>query len=157
VSSWHYARGEAYAAHHDAAGVAREMALITGEGPGMEVARGVLAGRIAMLQGHYAQAADDFAKAADKQDAMIEGFDPPPWWYPVRRSAACAWLLDGQYAKAVEAATLSLKRWPDDPMTLLIRSRAEDGLGHTADARHDDAQAIGDWEGDLAKVDVMVI
>ena len=157
ISSWHYARGEAYAAHHDAAGVAREMALVTGDAPEMVVARGVLAGRIAMLQGHYAQAAKDFEEAAEKQDAMIEGFDPPPWWYPVRRSAAAAWLLDGQYDKAAEAATTSLRKWPGDPMALLIRSRAEDGQGHAADARHDEASAIGDWLGDLGKVDVMVI
>ena len=88
---------------------------------------------------------------------MVEGFDPPPWWYPVRRSAAAAWLLDGQYAKAADAATTSLQKWPDDPMTLLIRSRAEDGLGRAADARHDEASAIGDWQGDIAKVDVTVI
>lgn len=157
ISSWHYARGEAYAARHDAAGVTREAALVKGDAPVMEVARGVLAGRLAMLEGHYAQAAQAFEAAAAKQDAMITGFDPPPWWYPVRRSAAAAWLQDGQFAKAADAATLSLKSWPADPLTLLILSRAEDGLGSAAQARHDAAQAIGDWEGDIAKVDVTVI
>jgi tetratricopeptide (TPR) repeat protein len=154
---WHYARGEVFAARHDAAGVAREAAFMKGDAPIKDVARGVLAGRLAMLQGHYADAAAAFEAAAAKQDAMVEGFDPPPWWYPVRRSVAAAWLLDGQYAKAADAATASLQKWPDDPMTLLIRSRAEDGEGHAADARHDDAEAIGDWEGDLARVDVTVI
>jgi tetratricopeptide (TPR) repeat protein len=154
---WHYARGEVYAARHDAAGLAREAAAMKGEAPIKDVARGVLAGRLAVLQGHYAEAAKDFEAAADKQDAIVTGYDPPPWWYPVRRSAAAAWLLDGQYAKAVEAATASLKIWPDEPMTLLIRSWAEDKAGRAADARHDEARAIGDWQGDLAKVDVTVI
>ncbi len=154
---WHYARGEAYAARHDAAGVSREMAAMTGDAPIKDVARGVLAGRLAMLQGHYAQAAQAFEAAAAKQDAMIVGYDPPPWWYPVRRSAAAAWLLDGQFAKAADAAKASLNGWPADPLALLILSRAEDELGQAAQARHDDASAIGDWQGDIAKVDVMVI
>jgi tetratricopeptide (TPR) repeat protein len=158
LSFYHYAKGEGFAALHDAAGVAREAAQVTGDAPIMVVARGVLAGRQAMLQGHYADAAAAFEAAAGKQDAQLtSSFDPPPWWYPVRRSAAAAWLLDGQYAKAEAAARLSLKSWPADPLTLLILSRAEDGLGRAADARHDEAQAIGDWEGDLGKVDVMGI
>ena len=57
LSFYHYARGEALAELHDAAGVAREAALVTGDAPVMVVARGVLAGRLAMLQGHYAKAA----------------------------------------------------------------------------------------------------
>jgi tetratricopeptide (TPR) repeat protein len=154
---WHYARGEVFAARHDAAGVAREAALMKGDAPIKDVARGVLAGRLAVLQGRYADAAASFEAAADKQDAIVTGYDPPPWWYPVRRSAAAAWLLGGQYAKAADAAKASLKIWPSDPLTLLVLSRAEDGLGRTAEARHDDAAAIGDWEGDLAKVDVATI
>jgi tetratricopeptide (TPR) repeat protein len=157
LSFYHYARGEAFAALHDAAGVSRESAQVTGDTPVMAVAKGVLAGRLAILQGHYADAANAFEAAATKQEAMVVGFDPPPWWYPVRRSAAAAWLLDGQYAKAADAAAASLKGWPADPLALLILSRAEDGLGRAADARHDDASAIGDWQGDIAKVDVMGI
>jgi tetratricopeptide (TPR) repeat protein len=154
---WHYARGEVYAARHDAAGLAREAALMKGDAPIKDVARSVLAGRLAVLQGHYAEAAQAFEAAAAKQDAMIEGFDPPPWWYPVRRSAAAAWLLDGQYAKAAEVATVSLQKWPGDPMALLVRSWAEDKEGHISDARRDEATAIGDWQGDLSKVDVTVL
>jgi hypothetical protein len=158
LSFYHYARGEALAELHDAAGVAREAALVTGDAPVMVVARGVLAGRLAMLQGHYAKAAQAFEAAATKQETLLTTFfDPPPWWYPVRRSAAAAWLLDGQYAKAADDATTGLKNWPADPLTLLILSRAEDGLGRAADARHDDASAIGSWQGDIAKVDVAVI
>ncbi len=155
---YHYGRGEAFAVRHDAAGLSREAALVTGDAPAVVVARGVLAGRLAMLQGHYAHAAEAFETAAAKQDTLLTtGFDPPPWWYPVRRSAAAAWLLDGQFAKAADTASASLKAWPADPLALLVLSRAEDGLGQGAQARHDDEAAIGDWEGDLAKVDVAVI
>jgi tetratricopeptide (TPR) repeat protein len=157
LSFYHYARGEAFAALHDAAALSRESAQVTGDTPVVAVAKGVLAGRLAILEGHYADAANAFEAAATKQEAMVVGFDPPPWWYPVRRSAAAAWLLDGQYAKAADAATASLKGWPADPLALLILSRAEEGLGRAADARHDDASAIGDWQGDIAKVDVMGI
>ena len=157
-SLYHYARGEAFAVLHDATGLAREAALVTGERPASVVARGVLAGRLAMLEGHYAAAAEAFEAAAAKQDTLLtSGFDPPPWWYPVRRSAAAALLLDGQFAKAADAAAASLKAWPADPLALLVLSRAEDGLGRNLQARHDDEEAIGDWEGDIAKVDVAVI
>ena len=42
-------------------------------------------------------------------------------------------------------------------MALLILSRAQDGLGHATEARHDDAQAIGNWQGDIARVDVAIL
>jgi tetratricopeptide (TPR) repeat protein len=156
LSFWHYARGEAFAARHDADGVAREAALVTGDAPIMSVARGVLVGRLAMLQGHYAAAAEAFEGAAAKQETLlVSAFDPPAWWYPVRRSAAAAWLLDGQYAKAADAATTSLKAWPADPLALLVLSRAQDGQGHGPEARHAHRQLVGRYRqgrcgGDLS-------
>lgn len=156
---YHYARGEAYAARHDAAGVMREAAFLRGNTlPLAVVARGVLAGRLAMLRGRYADAAEAFAAAAVKQDTILgTAWDPPPFWYPVRRSAAAAYLLDGQFAKAAETATASLQTWPDDPLTLLILSRAKEGLGRAAESRDDSAKAAAMWEGDIAKVDVTII
>jgi tetratricopeptide (TPR) repeat protein len=155
---YHYARGEAFAALHDATGLSREAAQVPGTDPVLTVARSVLAGRLAMLQGHFADAAQAFeAAAAQQQTLLASSMDPPRWWYPVRRSAAAAWLLDGQFARAAEVAKLSLQSWPDDPLALLVLSRAEDGLGRAAQARHDDAAAIGGWEGDIAKVDVAII
>lgn len=154
-SLYHYARGEAFAALHDAAGLSREAEQISGGSPTVEVAKGVLAGRLAMLQGHYAAAAEAFGAAAEIQETLLASiFDPPPWWYPVRRSAAAAFLQDRKFARAAEMATTSLKAWPRDPLALLIRSRAEDGLSHASEARHDDAEAIGSWQGDIAKVDI---
>jgi len=155
---YHYARGEAFAALHDAAGLSREMPLVAGDGPVLTVAKSVLAGRLAMLEGHYADAARAFETAATQQDTLlVSSMDPPRWWYPIRRSAAAALLLDGQFAGAADAAEASLAAWPGDPLALLVLSRAEDRLGRMAQARHDEAAAIGSWEGDIAKVDIAVL
>ena len=152
---WHYGRGEAFATLHDAAGVAREAALVTGDRPEVTVAKGVLAGRLAMLQGRFAEAARLFEETAAKQDTILtDSMDPPPWWYPVRRSVAAAYLQAGDFARAAETAKKSLQGWPNDALALLVLSRAEDGLGHFADARHDEAAAMGNWEGNISKVDV---
>jgi tetratricopeptide (TPR) repeat protein len=157
--SWyHYARGEAYAAQHDADGVAREAALVKGDKPVFQIARNVLAGRLAMVQGRYADAAQAFEAGAQQQGTLLEtSWDPPAWWYPVRRSAAAAWLQAGQFDKAAAAAKQSLQDWPDDALAQLALSRAEDGLKQSTAAHHDHAGAVADWEGDLAKVDVAVL
>jgi len=153
-SFYHYARAEAFAARHDSAGLSREAAAVTGTDPRVAVAKGVLAGRLAMLQGRFADAARAFEAAAAQQDSLLSpSMDPPPWWYPVRRSAAAAWLRAGQFAPAAEAAKASLKGWPRDALALMILSQAEFGQGQASDAHHDDAAAIGSWEGDLSKVD----
>ncbi len=155
---YHYARGEAFAALRDAAGLSREIPQVTGNDPAVTVAKLVLTGRLAMLQGHYASAAQAFESAAAQQDALLAwSMDPPRWWYPVRRSEAAAWLLDGQFARAANVAQASLAGWPADPLALLVLSRADDGLGRTADARHAEAAAIGNWEGDIGKVDITII
>jgi tetratricopeptide (TPR) repeat protein len=110
------------------------------------------------LQGRFADAAEAFEAAAAQQDTLLAStMDPPIWWYPIRRSAAAAWLQAGQFARAADVARASLKGWPDDALALLVLSRAEDALGHATDARHDEAAAIGNWEGDIAKVDVAII
>jgi len=157
-SLYHYARGEAFAALHDAAGLSREIPQVTGNTPVTTVAKLVLTARLAMLNGHYAEAAQAFENAAAQQDALLAwSMDPPRWWYPIRRSAAAAWLLDGQFARAAEVAQSSLAGWPADPLALLVLSRADDRLGLAADARRAEAAAIGNWEGNIAKVDITVI
>jgi tetratricopeptide (TPR) repeat protein len=157
-SLYHYARGEAYAVLHDATGLAREAALVKGDKPLFAVARNVLAGRLAILQGRFGDAAKAFEAAANQQDTLlVTTMDPPPWWYPVRRSVAVAWLKDGKFEQAEKAAQASLSAWPGDPMALLVLSQAEDALGHAEDARHAAAAAVGGWEGDIAKVDIAVL
>jgi hypothetical protein len=89
-----------------------------------------------------------------QETLLSSSFDPPEWWYPIRRSVAAAWLRDGQFAKAADAAQQSLAGWPGDPLALLVLAKAEDGLGKTAEARHHMAAALGTWEGDLARTDI---
>ena len=154
-SYYHYARGEAFATLGDAKSLAMEIEKVSDGKRTLKLARAVLTGRLAMLEHRYRDAAHAFEQAVAEQDGYSPHlWDPPPWWYPVRRSAAAAYLQAGDFARAAEAAKQSLKGWPNDALALRVLSRAEDGLGHASDARHDEAAAIGNWEGNLAKVDV---
>ena len=163
----HYARGEALAARGDAAGVSREADALTAlraeasaaaENGAVQIAGiagKVLAGRAAMLRGQPALAASLFAQAAATQEnafPVLKNFDPPPWWYPVRRSTAAAWLKAGRYADAEREAKASLADWPRDALALRVLSQAEAKLGKREAARAHLAQARRAWEGDLGAV-----
>jgi Flp pilus assembly protein TadD len=126
----------------------------------VKIAHLVLVGRLAMLQHRYGDAGHAFEDAAVLQDKLVDkpgSMDPPAWWYPVRRSAAAAWLAAGQYQQAADTAQKSLSVWPDDPLALHVLSQAEDKLGKSADAHRHDGQAIGLWMGDITKVDVALM
>jgi tetratricopeptide (TPR) repeat protein len=155
---WRYARGEAYARKTDAAGVRREQAAIETPAADLEalgpyapqmkgmvdVARLVLTGRAAMIEGKPADAAKAFSAAAQIQDRVLGRLsDPPGWWYPVRRSYAAALLEQGKADEASAQAHRTLKTWPADPVALAILAQAERKLGdgkaadlHLAEARH---------------------
>ena len=132
---WHYTRGEALASRGDAAGVLRESKGVqavkaTSQDWGAEelkaVASGVLAGRAAMLGGDAKRAAELYAQAAEVQErAFGSVVDPPPWWYPVRRSVAAAWLKAGDPDKAAAAARASLAKWPGDRIATRVLEEAE--------------------------------
>ena len=161
-----YAKGEAYAAKGDAAGVRREadaVAALGGEALKANqsgtaniavVAGQVLAGRAALLMNDPAKAAEHFGQGAAKQEAFFpvsRNFDPPPWWYPVRRSLAAADLAAGKPADAAREAKASLKDWPDDALALRVLSDAEAKLGDAAAAKAHAEAARRAWRGDLAK------
>ena len=83
-----------------------------------------------MLAGNPQKAARVFDKAARQQEkAFADSFDPPPWWYPIRRSVAAAKLKAGDAKAAQAEAEASLTGWPDDPLALLVlsESRARPG------------------------------
>lgn len=132
---WRYARGEALASRGDAAAVLRESQGIEAvqANPrewGVEalrtVAAGVLAGRAAMLSGDARRAAKLYAEAAAEQERTFGPvLDPPPWWYPVRRSVAAAWLKAGDKAQAAAAARASLAKWPGDALAQRVLDEAE--------------------------------
>lgn len=118
--------------------------------PIAEVAGGVLRGRAAMLRGDASQAAMIFARTAIAQEKAFpvpKNFDPPPWWYPVRRSLAAAQLKAGRFAEAERAAHASLAEWPQDALALRILSEAEARQGRRGAARDHRAEAHSGWRG----------
>lgn len=159
----HYARGEAFAAGRNAAGVRREAEAIKavmargadasdlgGEADVAAVAEGVLRGRAAMVAGNADEAIRHFTAAAQAQEKAFpvpKNFDPPPWWYPVRRSLAAAHLKAGRPADAAREAKASLVEWPHDGLALQILQKAE-----AAQAARWRAEARKAYVGDVAKV-----
>jgi hypothetical protein len=161
VSMWRYARGEALASRGDAKGVeeqSRQIGLALGgktdtkggKDQGLSVAliaRQVLQGRAQMLEGRADAAARTFAAAAAMQDGFKWGMDPPPFWYPVRRSQAAAELKAGRAADALRDADASLKAWPADALALHVRALAEDKLGQREKSEADEAASRAAWHG----------
>jgi predicted Zn-dependent protease len=157
----HYARGEAFAARGDAAAVRREAeAIRSAGGPNADLAAiavDVLTGRAALLDHDPATAAQAFVRAAERQERVFpaaSAFDPPPWWYPVRRSLAYADLLAGKPADAAREAKASLAAWPRDALALRVLAEAEARLGDPAAATRHREEARRAWRGDLARMPI---
>jgi tetratricopeptide (TPR) repeat protein len=162
----HYARGEALARQGDSAGVRQQAKAIADILDGnqsatlgsktaeslVKVARHVLEGRAAMLAGDPKAAADAYFKGMQTQAAANFSFDPPLFWYPVRRSYAAALIAVGDHGRAREHLLTTIQRWPNDPLALYALSLADRGLGDTASAERNLARAKAVWAGDLAQV-----
>ena len=169
LAMWRYARGEALASKADAKAVLGESQLIGQELvqwkkakkdqqygiTEAQIAQRVLEGRADMLQGRPDDAAKAFSAAAAMQEKAKWGMDPPPWWYPVRRSLAAAHLKAGRNADAVREADASLNAWPGDALALHVRAMAEHGLGQTAKAAADEAAARAAWRGGPVPTDLI--
>ena len=161
-----YARGEALARRGDAGGVKAEAAALAKyiEGPAGRafagkpieklagIARHVLEGRAAMLEERWADAETAFRAAMTIQTDAGFGSDPPPFWYPVRRSLAAALLAGGQPERAKAQLEASLAEWPNDPLALLALARAEEALGRKAEGAAALARARSGWAGALDAV-----
>lgn len=168
----HYARGEAYARMGDAKGVRAEAAAIALDvGPTkhddgslqaatlLRIARAVLQGRAAMLEGRPDLAVRAY-KAASKieESKAMHGYDDPPiWWYPVRRSLAAALLAAGKPKDALREANAALARRPLDPVTLSVRADALAALGQSDAAAKDRAAALAGWRGDKSAFSAALI
>jgi tetratricopeptide (TPR) repeat protein len=164
---WRYARGEALARREDAAGVRDQAAQIglskadlkpfgdsAAQASAMAaVARLVLLGRAAMLDGRHAEAISSYRQAALLQEGKFGEYrDPPAFWYPVRRSLAAALLADGQAGQAAIEAKASLDRWPSDAVALVVLGRAEEALGRGDAAKARFATARKAFKGDPEQV-----
>jgi hypothetical protein len=157
---WRYGRGEALARQGDAAGVKaeadqiRQLRKVASKAKGKtflilaDISEEVLRGRADMLDGRYGSAARHFRKAAKAQEKNFgDSRDPPPWWYPVRRSLAAAMEADGRYDAAIKEGEAVLKRWPHDPLTLLTLSRAQARAGRAPEAETALKAAGREWSG----------
>jgi len=137
AAAWHYARGEAFARRNDAPGVRKEAAAIHGISGELSkddgslqaqtmtfIARNVLVGRAAMLEGRPGEAATAFAQAAELEegDDFKSVADPPAWYYPIRRDLAAALAANKDEAGARREAEAALKFRPKDPGTLALLS-----------------------------------
>lgn len=134
---WHYARGEAAARLGDAKAVraeAKAMRIPKGDARDygtatavqvLRIARLVLQGRASMLEGRPSAALGAFRRAAKLQEAdeFAAEFDPPAFWYPVRRDAAAALLAMGKGQEAMAEADAALRLFPKDPESERIRGR----------------------------------
>lgn len=137
-AAWHYARGEAAATAGDAAALKAEMEAIPAmiakpkkkdsKAPEqmLVIMRGVLAGRLAMLNHDPREAAEHFRQAAEIEEtpSFNDFTDPPAFWYPVRRDVAAALLAAGDAAGAREAAEASLKLRVEDPVAEDLLAKA---------------------------------
>ena len=156
---WRYARGEALSRRGDAAGVRAEAAAMAAARASIargdssdyiafvDVAHEVLLGRAAMLENRPREAARHYHKAALQQERDLQGRDPPPWWYPIRRSYAAALLASGQTDKALKEVDKVLAKWPHDPLTLVVASRAEAKKGRADASAERMKQAGREWMG----------
>ena len=120
----------------------------------VKVTQHVLDGRSAMLAGDPKAAADAYFKGMQAQAAANFSSDPPLFWYPVRRSYAAALLAAGDFARAREHLHVTLKRWPNDPLTLYALSLADRKLGDVAAADRNLARARSGWAADLQEVEL---
>jgi hypothetical protein len=147
----HYARGEALAGQGDASGALAEAAAIrgtAGDNSLISIAAAVLEGRAAMAKNDPERAAKAFEGAATLQERVYAtNFDPPPWWYPVRRSLAAAELKAGHAEAAAKDAEASLKIWPGDPLAMRVLSEANYRLGRKSEGQSYRAQADRAWRG----------
>jgi tetratricopeptide (TPR) repeat protein len=155
---WHYARGVAHAARNEVAAAAAEasaiekiettadFSLLNASGvPAAQVlklARTVIQGRIAQMQGNYKAAVERFEEAAVIQDELPY-MEPPFWYYPVRQTLAAVLLQAGRLAESEEQFLKALKRAPANGWSYF-------GLVQLYKARGD-AAAAAKAEEDLAK------
>lgn len=129
LGMWHYARAEAYARRGDVDRAKREGASIVippaqdkkdrswHGAQTLKIARAVVEGRTAMIEGRHGDAIAAFKLGTELQEQpdYSGAADPPLWWFPVRRKLAEAKLAAGDVSGARADATATLSLRPKDP------------------------------------------
>ena len=134
LGMWHYARAEAYARRGNLDLAKREGSRIAVPAKQdkkdrswhgaqtLLIAKAVVQGRVAMMEGRHADAIAAFKLGAELQEQpdYSAAADPPLWWFPVRRKLAEAKLAAGDVAGARSDATQTLRVRPKDPGALKV-------------------------------------
>jgi len=166
---WHFTRGLAFAARHQADDAAREHAALASLAQSDEakkldnpqfpassilgVANHLLAGKVAEARSDRAQAIAHFQKAIDAEDALPY-MEPSYWPYPTRPTLGAALLQFGDAAKAEQIFRDDLKRNPRNGWGLLgleqcLRSQ---GKTQSADVVRDEFERA--WKHADVKLDL---
>ncbi len=159
----HYARAEALLIRGDVAGAKREVQALSRireaqDDPEARIARHVIEGRVAMAEGRTKRAIKSFTKGAYTQETeLADSWDPPAWWYPVRRSLAAAHLKAGDHVQAEAEARASLEGWKNDPLALWVLAKAQAGQGRAEESAATLAEARRLWRGDFDSLTVNAI
>jgi tetratricopeptide (TPR) repeat protein len=158
----HYARGVAFAAlgradeaMGEAAAIERieqsDLSMLTGAGipaaATLQIARGVIAGRVAQARGDYGGAVAAFAKAAALQDGLAY-MEPPYWYYPVRQSLGAALLQAGKPAEAEAAFRAALQQKPNNGWAIFGLVEAAKARGDGRAQQEAEARLARTWVGD---------
>jgi len=114
----------------------------------LEIARHVLAGRIAAARGARAEAIAELRAAVAVQDAA-QYTEPPRWLYPVRQSLAAAVLAAAERREAEAVLRESLVRVPGDAraqgaLAVLLKRRGDAAGAATLAAAAESARAGAD-------------
>ena len=132
-SMWRYARGMAFAAQGKTDNAAKERSLLADAAQKvppdqmanrntakavMELALNVLDARIAQARKDYT-AEEKFLNAAVTQQDKLNYIEPPEWYYPVRESLGCLYLMTNRAADAEQTFRADLDRNPRNGRSLL--------------------------------------
>jgi tetratricopeptide (TPR) repeat protein len=156
----HYARAVAFAAQRDTKSARAEEKLLADLGTNTDfaalkvpnaadvisVARAVVLGRIALVEGHSEEAIAAFRDAVAAQD-RLPYWEPPRWYYPVRQSLGAAQLSAGHVDDAIQSFRDSLIRAPNNAYALYGLAQALKAKGDTAGADAMQARFQAAWSG----------
>jgi tetratricopeptide (TPR) repeat protein len=159
---WHYARGVAQAARGDIeaartedeaiAAIANEhdfSEMVAGGVPApalLDLARWVIAGRMAQAKADFAAAVTAFREAAAIQDDLPYT-EPPYWYYPVRQSLGAALVQQGRPDEAERMFRKALEQSPNNAWALYGLREALQVQGNAAAVAELDRRLDTAWVG----------
>ena len=149
---WHYAQGRALAATGDLGAAAEHLErlralaadpargthrlVFNSSGSVLAIAVELLAGKVALANGHPASGIRHLRKAVVNEDALLYG-EPPEWTVPARQDLGAALLATGHFVEAEAVFREDLERFRANGWSLHgLRQSLED------QGRHDEAEAV---------------